>query len=325
MASSAPGTSRWLAPGHETGGSRERAASLYIPGPWWRASVSRVTSASTDRPEGRVWLVTGASSGFGLALARAALDAGDVVAAAARSADRLARLAAAHPGRVLPLRLDVTDAGRIPDAVGEVLDRFGRIDVLVNAAGRALVGAVEETPEQELRDLMDVHFHGPVALTRAVLPGMRERGGGAIVQFSSMGGRMSFAGVGGYSATKWALEGLSEALAAEVAPFGIRVLVVEPGAFRTGLHGAGMVLAPELDAYADVVGPVRAGQAAMAGNAPGDPAKAAAAVLTALDAEDPPLRLVLGDDATDAIAGQLDNWRTELATWEGVGRRTAMD
>lgn len=134
----------------------------------------------------------------------------------------------------MPLALDVRDTARAPAAVAEVLDRFGRLDVLVNNAGRGLVGAVEETPEEELRDLMDVHVFGPVALVRAVLPTMRERGGGTIVQVSSMGGRTSFAGVSGYSATKWALEGLSQALAAEVAPFGVRVLIVEPGAFRTG-------------------------------------------------------------------------------------------
>jgi NAD(P)-dependent dehydrogenase (short-subunit alcohol dehydrogenase family) len=152
----------------------------------------------------RVWLITGASSGFGRAIAEAALTAGDVVVASARRPAALADLAASAPGRVTPLQLDVTDFERIRTAVDEVLDRHGRIDVLVNNAGRGAIGAAEETSDAELRELMDLHFFGPAALTRAVLPQMRERGSGAIVQMSSMGGRFTFAGVGAYSATKFA-------------------------------------------------------------------------------------------------------------------------
>ena len=164
----------------------------------------------------RVWLITGASSGFGRAIAEAALATGDIVVAAARRTDALAELVASAPERVTALALDVTDADRIHAAVGEVLDWHGRVDVLVNNAGRGAIGAAEETSDSELRDLMDLHFFGPAALTRALLPGMRERGSGAIVQMSSMGGRFTFAGVGAYSATKFALEGWSEALAKEV-------------------------------------------------------------------------------------------------------------
>jgi NAD(P)-dependent dehydrogenase (short-subunit alcohol dehydrogenase family) len=219
--------------------------------------------------------------------------------------------------------LDVADSTRIPGAVGEVLDRHGRIDVLVNAAGYALVGGVEETSAAELREIMEVHFFGAAALTAAVLPGMRERGSGAIVQITSMGGRMSFPGVGAYSASKFALEGLSEALAAEVAPFGVRVLIVEPGTFRTGLHrtGSRRETAP-LAAYAQVIGPTRAQQAGFDGRQLGDPARAAAAIREALAAEEAPLRLVLGSDATDAIGASLDASRAELARWESLSRST---
>lgn len=285
------------------------------------------TDLRTDRRAGgRVWLITGASSGLGRAIAEAALAAGDTVAAAVRTPASVGSLTAAYPGRAASVQLDITDTARTAAAVEEVSGRYGRIDVLVNSAGRALVGAVEETGDRELRDLMEVHFFGPAALTRAVLPHMRRQRSGAIVQISSMGGRMSFAGVGGYSATKFALEGLSEALAAEVAPFGIKVLIVEPGAFRTGLHrdGTRQETAP-IPAYDDVVGPVRAQQAVFDGTQPGDPAKAAAAILTALDADTTPLRLPLGNDAADAITASLDTTRAEFTAWEQITRGTDLD
>jgi NAD(P)-dependent dehydrogenase (short-subunit alcohol dehydrogenase family) len=178
------------------------------------------------------------------------------------------------------LRLDVTNPDRVGSAVTEVLDKHGRVDVLVNNAGRGMIGAVEETTDDQLRDLMDLHFFGPAALTRAVLPHMRERGSGAVVQMSSMGGRFTFPGAGAYSATKFALEGWSEALAKEVGRFGIRVVIVEPGAFRTSFNGAGALQMSEpIAAYDDLIGPVRSGMADDDGAQPGDPAKAAAAIL----------------------------------------------
>ena len=271
--------------------------------------------ASGGMGQSRVWLVTGASSGFGRALATAAVEGGDVVVGAARRTSGL-------PDAVEPVGLDVTDPAAAAAVVDGVLERHGRLDVLVNAAGRALIGAAEETTDAELRDLMEVHFFGPVALTRAALPHLRTQGSGAIVQFSSLGGRLSFPGVSAYSATKFALEGWSEALAAEVGPLGIRVLIVEPGAFRTGLHGAGMRMTEPIAAYDDVVGPVRKMQQDFDGTQPGDPAKAAAAILDALAAEEPPLRLVLGNDAADAIAGSLEANAAELRAWEHVARGT---
>jgi NAD(P)-dependent dehydrogenase (short-subunit alcohol dehydrogenase family) len=264
---------------------------------------------------GRVWLITGASSGFGHALATSAVAAGDTVVGAARRSSGL-------PDGVEPVELDVTDTHAGKAVVDGVVNRHGRLDVLVNAAGRALIGAAEETTEAELRDLMDVHFFGPVALTRAALPHLRAQGSGAIVQFSSLGGRLSFPGVGAYSATKFALEGWSEGLAAEVGPLGIRVLIVEPGAFRTGLHGGGMRMTEPIPAYDDIVGPVRKMQRDFDGAQPGDPAKAAAAILDALAAEDPPLRLALGKDAADAIIASVEKNTAELRTWEHVSRNT---
>ncbi|WP_329496346.1 oxidoreductase [Kitasatospora herbaricolor] len=280
----------------------------------------------TRAAAGRVWLITGASSGFGRALTEAALAAGDTVVAAVRRPEALKDLAAEHPDRVVPVALDVTDQARITAAVAEVLLWYGRIDVLVNNAGRGLIGAVEENTDRELRDLMDLHFFGPAALTRAVLPAMRRQGSGAVVQLSSMGGRFSFAGVGAYSATKFALEGLSEALALEVAPFGVKVMIVEPGSFRTGFAGGGALLeSAPLDAYRETVGPVREVLPQSDGTQPGDPAKAAAAILAALAAERTPLRLVLGNDATDAILANADAARAELLAWERVSRGTDFD
>ncbi|MFL4491150.1 oxidoreductase [Streptomyces sp. VTCC 41912] len=274
----------------------------------------------------RTWLVTGASSGFGRAIVEAAVAAGDFVVAAARRTAALDELVAAHPGRVVAQRLDVTDVAAAESAVGELVERYGRIDVLVNNAGRGVVGAVEETTDRELREVMDLHLFGPAALTRAVLPHMRRRRSGAIVQMSSMGGRFAFAGVGAYCASKFALEGLSEALAAEVAPLGIKVLIVEPGAFRTGFAAAGALRqSAALPAYEEMVGPVRASLAASDGAQPGDPAKAAAALLTALDAEHTPLRLPLGNDAADALSAHWDGSRAEFAAWEALSRSTDFD
>lgn len=280
------------------------------------------STAPARRADGRVWLITGASSGFGRAIAEAALAAGDTVVATARRTESLDDLVAAHPDRAVAVALDVTDGARIADVVADAVLWYGRIDVLVNNAGHTHVGAVEETTDRELRDLMDVHFFGPVALVRAVLPHMRRHGSGAIVQMSSIGGQLSFAGFGAYSATKGALEGLSEALVEEVAPFGVKVLVVEPGAFRTSLFAGGMTHSTPLPGYEETAGATREMTLAVGGRQPGDPAKAAAAILTALDSEKTPLRLPLGNDAVDALTAHADTLRTDLLTWEPLSRST---
>jgi NAD(P)-dependent dehydrogenase (short-subunit alcohol dehydrogenase family) len=274
--------------------------------------------------ETRIWMITGASSGFGRALADAALGRGDHVVAAAREQARLAELAA-HD-RAHAISLDVTDAGQRERAVKEALDRFGRIDVLVNNAGRTQVGALEETTEDELRSLFELHFFAPAALTRLVLPHMRAHGTGAIVQMSSVGGQITAPGFGAYCATKFALEGLTQALHDEVAPFGIRTLIVEPGAFRTGLFRPDAAYqSVAMPQYADTVGPTRQYVSGGDGLQPGDPAKAAQAILAALEADDPPLRLVLGGDAVDNIAARLDQLSRELRQWEKLSRETALD
>jgi NAD(P)-dependent dehydrogenase (short-subunit alcohol dehydrogenase family) len=271
-----------------------------------------------------VWLITGASSGFGRAVADAALGRGDRVVATARDAGRLDDLVA--DDRVYAISLDVTDASQRDRAVKQALERFGRIDVLVNNAGRTQVGAVEETTDEELRSLFDLHFFAPVALARAVLPHMRAQGRGAIVQMSSVGGQITAPGFGAYCATKFALEGLSQALRDEIAPFGIRTLIVEPGAFRTGLFRPDAAYqSVAMAEYADTVGPTRDYVNGNDGLQPGDPVKAAQAILAALDADEPPLRLVLGGDAVDNIRSRLDQLSRELREWEEVGRETAIE
>ncbi|MFD6393503.1 oxidoreductase [Nocardia sp. NPDC060259] len=274
----------------------------------------------------QIWLVTGASSGFGRAIAEAAIAAGDTVVAVARRTTALDDLVAAHPDQLEAIALDVTDTARIDAVVADVVARHGRIDVLVNNAGRTHVGAVEETTDAELRGLFDLHVFGPAALTRAVLPHMRAQRSGAIVMMSSVGGQLSFAGFSAYSATKFALEGLSEALAEEVEPFGIKVLIVEPGAFRTGLFGPGAAaFSAESDLYADTVGPTRRMVDGGNGTQPGDPAKAATAIRAALAADKPPLRLPLGADSVDAVLAHLDAVRGDVLAWESITRATDFD
>jgi NAD(P)-dependent dehydrogenase (short-subunit alcohol dehydrogenase family) len=273
----------------------------------------------------RTWLVTGASSGFGEAIARTALSHGDTVVGVARSADRLSALVSEDsPGRFVPLVLDVLDAARFDVAertVRDVVAEVGRLDVLVNNAGRTQVGALEETTEDEFRALFELHVVAPAALTRAALPVFREQGGGTVVQMSSVGGQVTVPGFGVYCATKAALELLTETLADEVP--GVRFVVVEPGAFRTGLFGGGApVLSRELPAYRDTVGPTRRYVTTGGGTQPGDPARAAEAIWRAVTGDRAPLRLVLGPDAVEGIGARLDRLRAELAEWEELSRST---
>jgi len=271
------------------------------------------------------WFITGASSGFGLAFAREALRLGANVVAAARSPAALADLVASAPDRTLAVALDVTASGAAEKAVAAALARFGRIDVLINNAGYGIVGAVEETPEAELRAQMETNFFGAVAVTRAALPHMRSRRAGAIVNISSLGGQLSYPGFGAYSASKFALEGLSEALALEMAPFGIKVLIVEPGAFRTRFAGGALRHMPTIDAYSEIVGGVRQFARGMDGTQEGDPDKAARAVALALEAETTPLRLQLGADAVAAVRGHAERLLEDLASWERVALDTRID
>jgi len=280
-----------------------------------------MTTPATDR---RVWLITGATSGFGRSLAEEVVRQGDIVVGAGRTISRLGDLQAAHPGQLFPVLLDVTDTARDAAVVDETVRRHGRLDVLVSNAGRTQVGALEETTDAEMRFLFDLHYFGPAALTRAALPHMRRQGGGWVIQMSSVGGQVTAPGFGAYCATKFAIEGLTQTLSEEVP--GVRFLIVEPGAFRTGLFGkdAAYFSAP-LPEYAETVGPTRTYVETGGGAQPGDPAKAARAILTAMSSAKPPLRLVLGGDAIDRIRARLGGLQHELSEWEDVGRATAFD
>lgn len=277
----------------------------------------------TNITSNKVWFITGASSGFGRAFARHAIDRGYAVVATARDPGKLADLVALAPDRVAAIKLDVDRTDDAQAAIDAAQARFGRIDVLINNAGFAMLGAVEETCDADLRAQLDTNFFGAMAVTRAALPLLRAQCFGAIVNISSMGGQMSFAGFGAYSASKFALEGASEALVQEMAPFGVKVMIVEPGAFRTDLVGGAMRQMPEIAAYADVVGPTRAFAHDMHQTQMGDPAKAAAAIETALASDATPLRLVLGSDAVDAIRAHAQKLLADLAQWEETARATA--
>lgn len=273
----------------------------------------------------KTWFITGASSGFGLAFANYALAQGYNVVATARSVGKLETLKAEVPDRVLVAELDVNRAGDAERAVAAAIERFGAIDVLINNAGYAIVGAIEETPEAELRAIMETNFFGAAAVIRAALPHMRARHSGAIVNISSMGGQMSFATVGAYSATKFALEGYSEALAQEVSHFGIKVLIVEPGAFRTALVSHGDRRMPIMEDYREALAGVRQAMQDMDGAQAGDPGKAAIAIDRALAADNAPLRLQLGEDAIDAIRDHAEKLLADLETWKAIGLDTRLD
>jgi NAD(P)-dependent dehydrogenase (short-subunit alcohol dehydrogenase family) len=220
--------------------------------------------------------------------------------------------------------MDVNKPEEITRTMQRAVERFGRVDVLINNAGYGIVGAAEETPEQELRAQMETNFFGAVAVIKALLPTLRDQRSGAIVNISSLGGQLSFAGFSAYSASKFALEGYSEALAGELQPFGIKVLIVEPGNFRTELAGPAMKHMPAMEAYKDTVGKTREFAKGMDGNQDGDPDKAAAAIHKALDAAITPLRLQLGKDAVDAIRQHSNTLLSDLAAWEAVALDTLL-
>ncbi|TWI94763.1 NADP-dependent 3-hydroxy acid dehydrogenase YdfG [Mucilaginibacter frigoritolerans] len=272
-----------------------------------------------------VWFITGASSGFGKAFAEYAIGKGYQVVVTARRTDKLDEIKALAPSQVEAIKMDVNNNDEVNAAVQQAIARFGGIDVLINNAGYGILGAVEETPEEELRAQLETNFFGAVKVTRALLPLFRQQQHGAIVNISSMGGQMSFAGFGAYSASKFALEGLSEALASELKPFNIKVLIVEPGAFRTDLMGSAMKKMPVIEAYKDTVGGTRAFAETVHHNQEGDPLKAARAIDTALKSAHTPLRLVLGADALQAIKAHAETLLGELNTWESVSVDTVID
>ncbi|MFB9930103.1 oxidoreductase [Amycolatopsis halotolerans] len=266
-----------------------------------------------------VWFITGCSTGLGRALATAVLERGLRAVVTARDPQRVADLVAAYPGRAVPVALDVTDQRQITEAVAEAERVFGRIDVLVNNAGYGYLAAAEEGEDAEIRALFDANVFGLMALTRAVLPGMRARRSGHIVSVSSLGGLAAFGATGYYHATKFAVEGFSESLAAEVAPLGIGVTIVEPAAFRTNWSGPSMrESAVRIDDYADTAGARRTSTLATYGKQPGDPDRAATAVIDAVTSAEPPLRLLLGQAAYAIATARLDTLRKTFDDWRDV-------
>jgi len=271
----------------------------------------------------RVWMITGASRGIGARITEAALAHGDAVVATARDAASIEKRLGTQPG-LLAVTLDVTDEAQAAEATAAALRHFGRIDILVNNAGYGLLGAVEEASADEVRRLYETNVFGLLNVTRAVLPQMRERRSGHVINISSLGGVRSAAGFGVYCSTKFAVEGITEALHAELAPLGIHATVVEPGYFRTEfLEGQSLVTSPrELADYAASAGQVRETAKRISLNQPGDPERLAQAMLTLVDAKTPPLRLPMGTDTLQAIADKHALVEHETAEWRGLAAST---
>lgn len=268
----------------------------------------------------KVWFITGAGRGLGRAFTEAALGRGDSVAATVRNLAVLDDLVAAHEGRLAVFTADVTDRGAVSAAVDGAVDAFGRLDVVVNNAGYGLFGAVEDITEQQLRDQMEVNFFGVFHVTRAVLPVLRRQGHGRIIQISTVGGVAAFPNLGGYHASKWALEGLSESLAQELTGTGIHLTLVEPGGYDTDWDGSSSVHAGQ-DAGApspsrDTSRRPRGGQSPY-----GDPVAAGQAILTLADAEEPPLRVFFGTFPVQFVPGLYRQRLEEWAQWEPLARR----
>ena len=278
--------------------------------------MSSIESETTLKP---VWFITGCSTGFGRELARHLLENGYRTVVTARNPDDLSEFRDA--GGALILRLDVTDAQQIDAAVKAAHARFGQIDVLVNNAGFGYFAAVEESEEDQVRRMFEVNVFGLGQMLRAVLPGMRARRSGFVVNLSSIAGLRAFAAVGYYNATKFAVEGLSEALWQEVEPLGIKVMVVEPSGFRTDFAGRSANESVQVIAdYAATAGARRQQLRASSGKQPGDPVRAVRAIVQAVESPNPPHHLLLGNTAYDVATAKLDELRKEFSAWESVAR-----
>jgi len=278
----------------------------------WRRNM-----AETKSP--RTWFITGSSTGFGRILAEEVLKVGDNVVATARKAEQVSDFEKRYPKQALALPLDVTNQTQIDEAVAKTLERFGRVDVLVNNAGYGVAGAIEEVSEDELMPMYATNVFGLLRVTRAFLPQMREQRSGHILNLSSIGGLTAGPGWGLYQGTKFAVEGLSEALAQEVAPLGIRVTIIEPGPFRTDFLGrSGVEAVKKIGDYDATAGNARRYMVEQDGKQPGDPLKAAHAMMQVVESPNPPLRLLLGAGALRRVRAKLDTWQKELAEWETV-------
>jgi NAD(P)-dependent dehydrogenase (short-subunit alcohol dehydrogenase family) len=266
----------------------------------------------------KVWLVTGSSRGLGRALAEAVLAAGHQLVATARKPEQLDDLVQRYGDQVRAVALDVTDPVATRTAVQDAVDAFGRLDVLVNNAGYADLASIEDFTERDFRAQIDTNFYGVFNGTRAALPVMRAQGGGHIVQISSVGGRVGVPGLGAYQASKWAVGGFSEVLAKEVASFGIKVTVIEPGGMRTDWAGSSMSKPPVSEPYLPVIQPMVEYRRQESGNEPGDPAKIAQAIIHITEVDDPPLHLLMGSDAVQVAAAQAESVAASDAKWRSL-------
>lgn len=272
-----------------------------------------------NRVAPKVWLITGCSTGFGRALAEAVLKKGDYLLATARKPEQLRALIEQYPETAKAVRLDVKSSQDIQAAVDTAIATFGRIDVLVNNAGHGLIAALEEVSDDYIHQYFETNFFGALRLMRTVLPVMRQQGSGHIVNMSSTAGLVGFGGSSLYCGTKFALEGTSEALASEVESFGIKVTLIEPGAFRTDFNGRSLAAAEQsIDAYATVSGASLQWFKEMDGKQPGNPLEAAQAIIKAVESPHPPMRLALGADAISLIQEKLEWVKTDLNAWLSV-------
>jgi len=265
------------------------------------------------------WFITGASSGFGRLLTEYLLSIGAKVVATARRIEAIEELATRYPGNVTTLSLDVTSQHSIDKAVADAIARVGHIDVLVNNAGYGVTGAIEEVTEAEYMPMFETNVFGLINVTKALLPQFRERRSGTIVNFSSIGGLIGAPGWGYYNATKFAVEGLSEALNAELAPLGVHVMVVEPGPFRTEFLGrSGVEAKQRISDYEQSAGKTREYFATQSGKQPGDPQRAVEAIVAAVSDPDPPKHLLLGKIALTRFRKRLQEWNEELDRWQAA-------
>ncbi len=274
----------------------------------------------------KIYLITGTSSGFGHALAEAVLKRGDKAVLAARKLADIEALTAQYGDNALAIKLDVTNENDRRQAIASAIEKFDRVDVLANIAGQGSLGALEEFSSEQIRNQFEVNFFGVVELTREILPTLRQQKSGHILNLTSIGGLASVGGFALYCATKFAVEGFSEALRDEVKPLGIKVTIVEPGAFRTEFAGASN-LRPEntIDDYKPVIEPIQQYLYGNDGNQPGDPHKASLAMIEAVEAENPPLRLMLGADAFGLWEKKRIAMEEEFTTWRKIGENTAFD
>lgn len=271
----------------------------------------------SDSNKQKIWFITGASTGFGRGLAEQVLAAGGKVVATARKPEQIADLQQKFPDHALALALDVTNQAAIDGAVAAAIAKFGRVDVLVNNAGYGLAGAIEEATEAEFMPVFETNVFGLIRVTRALLPQFRKQKSGNIVNLSSIGGLIGSPGWGYYNASKFAVNGFSEALALEMAPLGIQVTIVEPGPFRTDFLGrSGVEAEKRIADYDSTAGKTREYFHSQAGKQAGDPAKAVAAIIAAVEAPVAPKHLVLGKLAFDRMQARLELWSKDLAAWE---------